>query len=281
MTPTPLVSVIIPTYNRAHTLHRALASVHSQTYANIETIVIDDASTDETQALLLKEENVTGIRLPKNKGVSFARNRGIEQAKGTYIALLDSDDAWEKKKLATQIARMERDGILVAQTEEKWIRNGVRVNPMKKHAKPPRIAYADLLPLCRVSPSAVVIHKDVFARVGLFDETFPVCEDYEMWLRIRPITPIHTFPEAHTIKYGGQSDQLSRAYTAIDYYRVRALDKALRSGMLAPYEIAMTLAMMEEKCAILIQGYRKHGNPRAAEECERILHAAKTHRLAP
>lgn len=272
----PRVSVIIPTYNRLSTLRRALKSVCAQTYPRLECIVYDDGSTDDTARCIPQEyPTVRFMRAETTRGVSYARNRAIEKASGTYIAFLDSDDAWKEEKIFRQIAYMRAHTLFVCQTDEVWIRRGVCVNPMKKHEKRSVLSYVDLLPLCLVSPSAVVIHKDVFMQTGLFDESLPACEDYDMWLRIRPHYEIHTLKEALTIKYGGHDDQLSKAFTAIDRFRIKALVKSLRSGNLSDCDYAAARAVLLEKCRVLVNGFRKRGNSEAALVYEDIIERFK------
>lgn len=181
----PFFSVIIPTFNRAHLVTRAVESVCAQTFTDFECIVVDDGSTDNTAQILSPYiQHIQYIYMPHG-GVSRARNCGIQQAKGQWIAFLDSDDEWLPEKLATQFEYITaHPDIYLHQTDEVWIRKGRRVNPMKKHQKREGHIFQDCLYLCLVSPSAVVVHKSVFEKVGMFDECLPVCEDYDLWLRV-------------------------------------------------------------------------------------------------
>ena len=130
------ISVIIPTYNRAHLIQRAIDSVLNQTYPVNQLIVVNDGSTDKTQETLSKyKPNVKTITI-NNNGVSYARNVGIKEAHGDWIAFLDSDDEWKQTKLAKQvIAIQSTPNTVFCHTEEIWVRNGKRINPMKKHKK--------------------------------------------------------------------------------------------------------------------------------------------------
>ena len=103
------VSVILPTYNRAHTLKRAIDSVLAQDYPDLELIVVDDCSTDNTQEIVssIKNNGLHYVRLPENKGVAAARNTGLGYATGEYIAFLDSDDEWFKEKIGLQVKTLE------------------------------------------------------------------------------------------------------------------------------------------------------------------------------
>ncbi len=180
-----LVSVIIPTFNRAHVLGRSLDSVLAQEYSPMEVIVVDDGSTDNTRELMAGYRDRVRVLTQPNKGVSAARNLGIREAKGQFIALLDSDDAWTPEKLCVQVDFMTANpGVLICQTDEIWIRNGRRVNPKVKHKKPSGMIFEPSLKLCLVSPSAVMMRRELFEIKGLFNEDFPVCEDYDLWLRV-------------------------------------------------------------------------------------------------
>ena len=159
----PLVSVILPTYNRAWTIADAIESVLQQDYPHIELIVIDDGSTDDTQKLLSAYEDEMILLEQANKGVSAARNNGIRKSRGELIALLDSDDAWDPQKVSCQVSFFEKTpDAMICQTEEIWIRNGKRVNPKIKHQKPSGMIFEPSLKLCLVSPSAVAL-KEIFS----------------------------------------------------------------------------------------------------------------------
>ena len=226
------VTVIIPTYNREATLERAIKSVLGQTYKNIELLIIDDGSTDNTIKLINNYRDKLIYYSKLHGGVSAARNFGLEKSTGTWVAFLDSDDYWLPEKIERQMQYLQANPkMLICQTEEKWIRNNVLVNPKKKHKKYAGRIFKRCLPLCIISPSAVIIHQKVFNDVGVFDESFPVCEDYDLWLRIALKYTIGLIPEKMIVKTGGHSDQLSRKYWGMDRYRVRALEKLLSNGL--------------------------------------------------
>lgn len=254
----PDISVVIPTYNRAHALIRALESVLAQKLPPKEIIVINDGSTDDTKTILT---NYTGLIVvdQKNLGVSAARNKGIEEARGKWIAFLDSDDEWLPDKLEKQWVVICRDNKLICHTEEIWIRNGKRVNPMQKHQKYGGWIYEKCLPLCVISPSSVMIHQSVFEDVGVFDESLDVCEDYDLWLRICVKYSVLFIDELLMVKYGGHEDQLSRKHWGMDRFRVQALAKMLGSDELNEEQRKATKEMFIEKCQIVINGMKKRG----------------------
>jgi len=257
---TPLVSVIIPTYNRAAFITRAIDSVFAQTCRNFELIIVDDGSTDATVELLQRYKGQSVLLRTGHLGPGAARNRGITAACGEWIAFLDSDDLWLPEKLEAQLRFFSsRPDCRVCQTEEIWIRNGTRVNPMKKHKKHSGWIFEQCLPLCIVSPSAVMIHRSVFDRVGLFDESMPACEDYDLWLRIAPHYEIHLIEKPMIIKHGGHPDQQSRAIPRLDRLRIQALCKALDNGILNPAQHAAALAELKKKCFVYGNGCLKRG----------------------
>jgi glycosyltransferase involved in cell wall biosynthesis len=266
----PRVSVILPTFNRGGVVTEAIDSVFNQDYADLELIVVDDGSTDETPRLL----SVYGDRLnyirQANRGVSAARNSGIRMATGQLIALLDSDDTWLPGKVTAQVSFFSNHpDVLVCQTQEIWIRNGVRVNPGKRHRKEAGMIFERSLALCLVSPSAVMMRSSLLDEVGLFDETLPACEDYDLWLRIAWKHPIHLIDRLLVVKRGGHDDQLSRM-PELDKYRIQSIARLLNSGVLSRDQGDAARAMLVTKCAIYAQGCRKRGRVAEAEAHERL-----------
>ncbi len=255
----PLISVIIPTYNRGWIIKEAIDSVLAQEYINYELIVVDDGSTDDTHDILNSYQNNFLVLRQNNKGVSSARNRGLAAASGHFIAFLDSDDIWLPQKLSQQVDFFQSNpDALICQTEEIWIRNNVRVNPKKRHKKPTGMIFEPSLSLCLVSPSAVMIKKNLFEEVGLFDETLPACEDYDLWLRISCRHPVHLIDTPLIIKRGGHDDQLS-ASPGLDKFRIKAIKKVIESGLLSSAQYQTAVETLKEKCDIYASGCRKRG----------------------
>jgi len=249
----------------------AVASVLSQKFADFELIVVDDGSTDGTAGELAGfGSTVRFISTPK-RGVSAARNTGVRASGGRYLAFLDSDDLWKAGKLVRQTAFMEEHPqVQICQTEEIWVRNGIRVNPKLVHRKPSGDVFLRSLDLCLVSPSAVMMTRDLFERVGGFDESFPVCEDYDLWLRVSVQEPIPLIPVPLVIKRGGHADQLSRSMWGMDRYRVLALQKLLRAGLVDSRRAAV-LSVLRRKVAVLSNGARKRGKLHEAAEFEAMF----------
>jgi len=260
-----MITVIIPTYNRSVLLVEAVESVLCQQVDGVEVIVVDDGSDDDTRQRL-------GPFLPRirylyqeHAGVSAARNAGIRLARGEWLAFLDSDDLWLPQKLSRQMEYLKRHpGFLICQTEEVWMRSGRRWNPKRHHQKPSGHCFEALLERCLVSPSAVMLHRDLVREVGNFDESLPACEDYDLWLRIGWRYPIGLLPVPLVIKRGGHSDQLSATTPALDLYRIRALEKLLLQQPLNFDQRRQVLNALRHKCTVYSQGCVKRGRPEEA-----------------
>ncbi len=252
----PKVSVIIPTYNRAPLLKEAVESVVQQSFSDFELIVVDDGSTDGTREVIKSYPAVRYI-YQSNRGVSSARNQGIKQAKGALIAFLDSDDLWLDNKLERQVSFFnDNPTASICQSEEIWLKNGQRQNPKKRHRKYSGYILKECLPLCIVSPTAVMLRREVFEKIGLFDESLPVCEDYDFWLRAARVYSIDLIKEPLIIKRAKFPDQLSFRYRGMDRFRLKAIKKLLKEEL--PPEIReLALKVFRGKRKIFIRGCLK------------------------
>ena len=269
-----LVSVIIPVRNRAYFLKEALASVLAQTYRPLEIIVVDDASTDATPYVVGRYP-VIYHRMGRRGGPAAARNRGIRISRGELLAFLDSDDLWLPSKVALQVAYLrEHPEAVAVQPEEIWIKEGRRISPRGKHRKPHGFFFHRAIKLCLISPSGVMIRRWVLEEIGLFDEEFPVCEDYELWLRLAARYPVHLLPFPLVVKRGGHPDQLSRL-PGLDLWRLKALAKILHHPVLTPEMRILALVEARRKGEIFLRGARKHGNLRGALEAVKILRSLR------
>jgi len=268
----PRVSAIIPTYDRKAYVLEAVDSILEQTYGDYELIVVDDGSEDGTGEAPANYDETVRYAYQDNNGVSSARNHGLELARGEFIAFLDSDDLWLPEKLGVQVAFMdEHPEAQICYTDEIWIRRGVRVNPRKKHAKYSGEIYPQCLPLCIISPSSALMHRGIFDDVGTFDPSFPVCEDYDLWLRVASRLPVFFIPQQLIVKRGGHTGQLSQQGWGNDRYRVKALIKILETDALTPQMRELTVEELHRKCHILINGFRKRGKEGEAKEYEEII----------
>jgi len=268
------VSVVIPTYNRASMISRAIDSVLAQRFIDLnyklELIVIDDGSDDNTRELITEKYPQVIYCRQDNQGVSAARNLGLRKARMQWIALLDSDDEWLPDKLQSQFECLDESRLKVCHTNEIWVRDGVRVNQMRKHAKTGGWIFQYCLPLCAMSPSSILLHRDIFDEVGGFNEALPACEDYDMWLRIAARYEVAYIDKPLIYKYGGHDDQLSKQYWGMDRFRVIALD-AILSTDLEKKDRQAAINMLVKKLKILLLGAHKHKNSELIDYCERKL----------
>jgi glycosyltransferase involved in cell wall biosynthesis len=184
----PLVSVVIPVYNRAHLIGRAIGSVLAQTYPNFEIVVVDDASTDDLAGALsrIAHPRIRRVVRPSNRGAAAARNTGVAAAVGEYVAFLDSDDLWYPQKLAVQVAAMRDQPRDVAGT--------VCAYDCVKAGHPPRcivpgwtsltFARTQLLG-CTCGPGTTMLcRRVIFAEIGPYDEELRRLEDWDWLLRL-------------------------------------------------------------------------------------------------
>ena len=252
------ISVVIPTFNRLSVLVRALDSAINQTIKPHEIIVIDDGSSDQTRNWIRNKFPEINYFYQKNMGVSTARNTGIDMAKGDWIAFLDSDDEWDKAKLELQSKAIHNNkDIPLSHTNEIWIKNGVRINQKRGHQKFGGQIFNQCLKKCIISPSTVIIRKDIFNEIGLFDTSLPVCEDYDLWLRVTARYPVLLLEKELTIKYGGHSDQLSNIDSGIEKYHIISLEKLLLKNFIDPVFKKNAKETLLQKLEIYSSGLKK------------------------
>mgnify|MGYP001273723416 FL=1 len=266
------ISVIIPTFNRKKTLGRAIQSVLNQSLSPFEILIIDDGSNDGTEEWV--KENFQNIKYiyQNNHGVSSARNIGIENAYGDWIAFLDSDDEWLPNKLDKQVKAIDSNPKMkFFHTNEIWIRNGVRVNQMKKHKKYGGYIFEKCLDICRISPSSVLIKKEVFDNIGNFDESLRVCEDYDLWLRITSKYSVVFLDIPLIYKYGGHVDQLSKVNDGIESYRIQSLEKIIKSGFLSNEQKVMAINALVNKMKIYSKGLKKRKKLAAFQDIKKNI----------
>ncbi len=257
------VSVIIPTYNRAGgLLEKAIDSVLAQVDVDFELVVVDDGSNDETPRVLRSYGKQIRVLRQENSGPAAARNLGIRRASHDLLAFLDSDDWWDNRKLVTQARAMtEQPEYLISHSNEIWYRPEGIVNQKKKHSRPHGDIFKHCLPLCCVGMSTVMARRDFFVQVGLFDESFPCCEDYELWLRASISLPFLKIEEPLTYKQGGRADQVSSLYrVGIGRLQIRAMEKVADLESCLPMQRQALAHEIVRKAGIHEQGCRKHGH---------------------
>jgi glycosyltransferase involved in cell wall biosynthesis len=256
----------------------AIASVLAQTYRDYALVVVDDGSRDDSaraaeRALAGISVQSLVVRQPAC-GVAAARNAGAAVVDSAWIAFLDSDDLWLPRKLERQMVWLSaRPWYRMAQTEERWLEGGRQRNPRAWHRKEERL-FRRSLERCLVSPSAVVIARDLYTESGGFDPTFALCEDYELWLRLTLAEPVGLVPETLVIKRGGHAGQLSRSTWGLDRFRVAALAKLLWSMPLAADDRAAVAATLSSKCELLATGAVRRGRDQEAARYRALAGAA-------
>ena len=264
------ISVIIPTFNRIDLLKRAIDSVLNQSIKPYDIIVVDDGSIDGTSDMIQQKYKSIKLIQQKNSGVSAARNNGIKNAQGDWIALLDSDDEWKKNKLEEQVNKLtDNPKYDFCHTNEIWIRNGIRVNQKKRHKKYGGFIFDKCLDICRISPSSVLFNKNIFNHVGWFNDKLPICEDYDLWLRITAEFEILFIDKPLIVKYGGHNDQLSHSVEAIESFRIKALESLLENSDLSKINRIHAIEMIIKKLNIYLKGLvkrKKHNEAKKVAE---------------
>ena len=255
------VSVIIPTYNRGPFLEKAVNSVLAQSCNAYEIIVIDDGSDDDTRTRMGKYDSRIRYIYQENRGPSAARNRGIEEAQSPFLAFLDSDDLFQPEKIKTQLSSMQQQpDYLISHTDEIWYRRGKLLNQKKKHHKPGGYIFVRCLEICAVSMSTVMVRRELFDDIGMFDETLPCCEDYDLWLRASIKYHFLKIDVPLTIKNGGRTDEISYQFrVGMDKYRIASIRSLLKKQSLTTEQISLARKVLVNKAGIYGNGCLKHG----------------------
>ena len=301
MSETPLISVIIPVYNRPGLLAEAAESVFAQSLHDFELIIVDDGSTDDTPAVAQKLASSAAadgrcrvITTPRTGFPGAARNRGAEQARGSLLAFLDSDDTWLPRKLELQYAMMRESGCRISHTREIWRRGDKTVSQKgQKHRREGAI-FPDALKKCIIGPSTVMMERGMFFETGGFHEQIEIAEDYEYWLRITSRFEVGYVYESLTHKRAGGWPQLSEKYGRIEWFRLCALAALLGveipgsplngSGPYLPgcswsgfpgEEKRLALNELGFKCEVWAAGCRKRKRDFEAEQFDAIIRQLK------
>lgn len=273
------ISIIIPTFNRASLLNRAINSILAQTYTHWDLWVIDDGSTDNTASLVEEFQhtnpklNIRYVRSP-NLGVSHARNLGAQLSTSSWIAFLDSDDEWLSSKLELQVHAIKNTNSPLIHGHEKWQRNHKDVKIPKKYQKLGGRIFKENCDVCAIGPSCALIRKDIFSELGGFNEEFQVCEDVELWLRICSKYDTHLVDEDLIIKHGGHQDQLSMQHHSMDEWRLKALLPHINSPLLTADENIHLKEVCLKKGQILLSGLLKYDHLEQHHVWEKRLNLA-------
>ncbi len=229
----PLVSIVIPTYNYGCYVEAAVDSALAQTYSSIEVIVVDDGSTDDTRERLAVYGDRIRYLFQENSGLSAARNTGILAAKGDFIALLDSDDMFHPRKLEVQMhVFAQRPALGMVASKSFSDEPSVWADLPDESIKESNVILGDIVTQSRFGPSSVVIRKECFETVGLFDPTLRSVEDREMWIRIASRFSISTIC-LPLMWYRKTPGSMSRNAEKMEYFERVVLDRAFRMPDLA------------------------------------------------
>ena len=255
------ISVIIPVFNRREEVRRALASVLRQTRPADEIVVVDDASSDGSAEAVaaLGEARIKLVRHKQNRGAAAARNSGIEAAAGAWVALLDSDDEWDPRKLALQLDALQRTTMAAGVTG--YVIHDYRAGEERRfQPTPEKTSLAALLWGCPLGiGSTLMARRAVFAEVGLLDPDLPRLEDWEWLMRYLPAHPLHALSDVLTIVHKGGDPSVARVAAAIARIREKHRTEWYRRSWLDGRKFDSTL-LVEEAAA----RYYAHDLPKAA-----------------
>lgn len=210
------VSVVLPVYNRENTVQRAVDSVLSQTYSDLELVIVDDCSSDGTVNYIksLSDNRIKLVKHRENRGASAARNTGIEHSSGNFISFIDSDDEWNPTKVEKQLDVFRSHGpevgvVYCGTTNISKNRSSPGVIPSSRG----EIFFKQLI-RDRISPtSAVMVRQEYLSLVDGFDESLPARQDYDLWLRLSRICEFELVPEALVNVYIDGIDRISEGLT--------------------------------------------------------------------
>ena len=227
------VSIIIPTYNRRDYITTALDSVLGQTYKDYEIIIVDDGSSDDTKEVIRPYGEIIRYFYQENRGIAAARNRGIRESRGEFIALLDSDDYWHPEKLKRQVNYLTENPQygMVATRCSSIAPDGT----FRKKNRPGKSGWilTDIFKSNFIRTSSALITRKCLDTVGLFDESLPECEEYDLWLRIAKDFPIAFINEPLTV-YTDNPQGVSTDSLAGRLVRIKVLEKAYLKESIPP-----------------------------------------------
>ncbi len=278
------ISVIIPTYNRASLLPRAIKSVLKQTFSCNELIIVDDGSTDDTADIikdLTRDQQHLPFRLislkTENLGPGAARNKGLNLASQPYVAFLDSDDHWHKRKIEQQYTALKNNPeYRISHTKEKWLRRGSHLNQKKIHIPRQGYIFGHCLQLCAVGMSTVMVEISLIKEQGMFDENLRCCEDYDLWLKISSSEEFLLIDSPLTTKEGGRDDQVSFQYrVGMDKLRIEAIMNLISDIRLREDQIDLAYKELQKKAQIYGKGCIRHGRMEEGNYYLQLAESAK------
>ncbi|AFM12062.1 glycosyltransferase family 2 protein [Turneriella parva] len=279
------VDVIIAAYERAELLIEAAQSVLTQTHTDLNLIIVDDASPQPlAERVLIADRRMRFVRLEKNRGPGGARNAGVSAGRAPLVAFLDSDDLWRETKLEKQVRQFSAEPSLQwTHSNEEWQRHGVVVTQRAEHRKQGGSFLERAFGRCLIANSAVVFRRGFYEKHRGFNAHFPVCSDFELWLRMLADAPIGFLEETLVVKRAGDWPQVSST-PETDRYRVLALHRFYRDRRKAGLALSAAEALLDEaiyKCQILVKGAQKYQRPEAARRYQAWLTLLTARRTRP
>lgn len=230
----PLVSVIVPTYNRQKYLRSAIQSVLLQEERDFEILVCDDGSTDESKAMVeaLEDPRIRWIAGPHSGGPAAPRNRGIKAARGQWYAFLDSDDQWHPNKLSKQLAATTGQNLRMSCTNAQILTEKALSHETYFHeTEDTLLTFQHLLKVNKVICSSMFVHHTVFEQIGLFPDRplFHAIEDYALWLSCAMIDKVAYLGTPLTIYRDEPEESIRSLYASSECYKKQCvLREALR-----------------------------------------------------
>ncbi len=278
----PQVSIIIPTFNSAHYVVEAVASAMSQTFRDFEVLVIDDGSTDDTASALQDAaqgaaHEVSGRRNGShnlryihqaNAGVSAARNRGIAEARGRYVAFLDADDTWLDNKLERQLKALADHGGRYRASYTAYVTVSADMTSLGVHRPEPDARLAELLTRGNIvgTPSTVVAERSLFPVAGGFDRELSQCADWDMWVRLASLTEF-LYVDEPLVRYRQHGGNMSKNVPLLEKDSVRVLEKGFAMANLPAGLRARRRAALARNYTVLAGSYFRAGAYRAWARC--------------
>jgi glycosyltransferase involved in cell wall biosynthesis len=229
------VSVVIPAYNAARFLPAAVDSVLGQSFRDFEVLVVDDGSTDDTESVISQYRDAIRYLRQENRGVAEARNRGIGESNGRYVAFLDADDTWSREKLHRQMKALEASrGRRVCYCAFEVRTETLELLSVQRSAREGPVLY-DLLLRGNVvgTPSTVVCDRSLFSVVGGFDPYLSQCADWDMWIRLATVTEFLYLDES-LVTYRQHRANMSRDPRLLERDSLRVLEKGFSLSSLRP-----------------------------------------------
>ena len=273
----PLITAVIPTYNRPEQTLEAVKSVLEQSYRPLELIIGDDGSEDQTLSVLKAytsdEENRRGVsvRIMEMDHCGFpgeVRNRCAAEAAGELFAFLDSDDLWRPDKLEKQYGELHRDrpDCLISHTREEWNRSGKIISQAGMDHKREGDIFTDALKKCIIGPSTVMMARSLYKESGGFRSDMEIAEDYEYWLRLTAFHMVSYLDEPLTVKRAGHGEQLSEKYGQIEIFRIQGLRDLVDSNFFSGDNAVRAARELSRKCTVYGRGCLKRGRESEGEE---------------